>query len=224
MALHLFLAFLLWPSSAEATSVLARMAALPLFLAGPSSSHDLSSAPRASPLAFVQRSASALEAHAEHEHAVGDEGAVASAPTSESSPPNPFEKTVRSVTRNKNYKFGDLSKKVLRTSKTGVEAAVRTVKPGASVVGCKCPTTTFLAHRPCPARLRIRRPYNGNYQCNDKGCGTHRSEASSGREVRGWYLTYSRVAFDRVQRLIAIPVRGSDQRRNQPRGQDHDLL
>lgn len=103
----LFLAFLLWPSP----------------------SHGLSSTPRV--VAFVrQRSASALEAHAEHEHdVVGDDGAVDSASTSQPSPPNAFEKTVRSVTRSKNYRFGDLSKKVLRTSKTGVEAAVRTVKP-----------------------------------------------------------------------------------------------
>lgn len=120
----LFLAFLLWPSP----------------------SHGLSSTPRV--VAFArQRSASALEAHAEHEHdVVGDDGAVDSASTSEQSPPNAFEKTVRSVTRSKNYRFGDLSKKVLRTSKTGVEAAVRTVKPGVCVGGCKL--KDFLAHRP----------------------------------------------------------------------------
>ncbi|EJK55567.1 hypothetical protein THAOC_24690, partial [Thalassiosira oceanica] len=76
-----------------------RMAASLLFLAfllWPSPSHGLSSTPRV--VAFVrQRSASALEAHAEHEHdVVGDDGAVDSASTSEQSPPNAFEKTVRS--------------------------------------------------------------------------------------------------------------------------------
>jgi len=89
MAALLFLAFVLWPAL----------------------SHGLSSTPRVAPLAFVQRSASALEAHVEP---VGDDGAIDSASTAESSPPpNVFEKTVRSVTRNKNYRFGDLSKKVV---------------------------------------------------------------------------------------------------------------
>ena len=41
--------------------------------------------------------------------------------------PNRFEKFVRNVSRQKDYKFGDLSKKIVNTTTTGVEDAVKSV-------------------------------------------------------------------------------------------------
>ena len=41
--------------------------------------------------------------------------------------PNRFEKFVRNVSRQKDYKFGDLTRKVVNTTTTGVEGAVKTV-------------------------------------------------------------------------------------------------
>lgn len=43
------------------------------------------------------------------------------------SSPNLFEKAVRNVSKNKNYKFGDLTKKAVTSTTKGVEGAVRTV-------------------------------------------------------------------------------------------------
>ena len=41
--------------------------------------------------------------------------------------PNRFEKFVRNVSSRKDYKFGDLTRKVVNTTTTGVEGAVKTV-------------------------------------------------------------------------------------------------
>ena len=41
--------------------------------------------------------------------------------------PNRFEKFVRNVSSRKDYKFGDLTRKVVNTTTTGVEDAVKTV-------------------------------------------------------------------------------------------------
>jgi len=41
--------------------------------------------------------------------------------------PNRFEKFVRNVSKQKDYKFGDLSKKMVNATTTGVEGAVKTV-------------------------------------------------------------------------------------------------
>jgi len=40
---------------------------------------------------------------------------------------NPFEQFVRSVTRNENYAFGDITRTVVNTTTTGVEDVVRAV-------------------------------------------------------------------------------------------------
>jgi hypothetical protein len=41
--------------------------------------------------------------------------------------PNRFEKFVRNVSSQKDYKFGDLTKKMVNTTTTGVEGAVKSV-------------------------------------------------------------------------------------------------
>ena len=41
--------------------------------------------------------------------------------------PNRFEKFVRNVSSQKDYKFGDLTRKVVNTTTTGVEGAVKSV-------------------------------------------------------------------------------------------------
>lgn len=52
---------------------------------------------------------------------------TASSSSSSSRAANPFERVVRSVTRNEDYKFGDITRTVVNSTTTGVEGTVRAV-------------------------------------------------------------------------------------------------